>query len=56
MWEFIDRLSHIAPFNCRNRLNLEANLAEHIEKNADEWFKYVNAKEFLEDFEHKDLM
>lgn len=53
MWESIDRLSTIPPFNCRNRLNMEVNLAAHVEKNAEEWYKYVNAKEFLEDFDHK---
>ena len=32
---------------------MEVNLAAHVEKNAEEWYKYVNAKEFLEDFDHK---
>ena len=32
MWDSIDKLSKIPPFNQPNRKNMEPNLAAHIEK------------------------
>ena len=47
-WQAIDKLSTIPPFNQPNRLNMEATLAQHVENNPEQWFKYVNDREFLD--------
>ena len=53
MWESIDRLSTIPPFNQVNRGNHEPNLAVHIEKNPQVWFHYVNNADFVNDAQRK---
>ena len=45
MWDSIDKLSKIPPFNQPNRKNMEPNLAAHIEKYPHIWYSYINKEQ-----------
>ena len=45
MWDSIDKLSKIPPFNQPNRKNMEPNLAAHIEKYPHIWYRYINKEQ-----------